>query len=105
MVLKQSILYLLLSIIIVVFAKYAQLLVVYIDVIYTYFNLKLNQLTGYGFLNNTIREVISLALLPIFIAAIPALGYRLVKKQNMPYFLEITWFLWLVIVLSKILIR
>ena len=103
--LRQSIIYLLLSFIIVVFAKYAHLLIVYIDMLYTYINLKLAPIFNNSELGIMIRDVLTLVLLPIIIAAIPALIYRVLKGKHMPYFIEITWFIWLVIVLSKVLIH
>lgn len=103
--LKQSLIYLILSILIVVFAQYANLLMVYIITAYTYIMLKITPIfsgTQYGIL---IRNVVSLVAMPIIIAGIPALIYRAIKSKPMPYFIELTWGLWLVIVLGKILIR
>ncbi|WP_133130354.1 hypothetical protein [Legionella yabuuchiae] len=102
--LKQGFIYLLLSIIIVVFAEYAQMIIVYLDMLYTFVNLKLAPVFSQSELGIMIRRVFSLVIIPILIAAIPALIYRLIKGKNMPYFIQITWLLWLVIVLSKILI-
>ena len=103
--LKQSIIYLVLSIIVVLFAKYANLLIVYIDMIYTIINVKLAPIFNNSNLGIMIRKVITLVFLPVCIAAIPALIYRAIKGQHMPYFIGITWLLWLVIVLSKVLIH
>lgn len=102
--LKQGLIYLLLSIVIVVFAEYAQMIIVYLDMLYTFVNLKLAPVFSQSELGVMIRRVFSLVVLPILIAAIPALIYRLIKGKNMPYFIQVTWLLWLVIVLSKILI-
>ena len=102
---KQSLIYLVLSILIVVFAQYAHLMMVYIVTFYTYIMLQITPLfsaTQYGIL---IRNVVCLALIPVIIAGIPALIYRAIKGQTMPYLIEVTWALWLVIVLGKVLIR
>ncbi len=103
--LRQTILYLLLSVFIVIFAKYAHLLIVYIDMFYTIINVKLAPIFSNSGMGILIRKVISLTVLPVLIAAIPALVWRGIKGQHMPYFIEITWVLWLVIVLSKVLIH
>lgn len=103
--LRQLFIYLFLSIFIVVFAKYAHLLIVYIDVFFTYLNIKLTPIfsqTGWGLM---IRKIIVLTVLPIVIAGIPALIYRAIKDSKMPHFIAITWVLWTIIVLSDILIR
>jgi len=103
--LKQGVIYLILSCLIVLFARYAHILIVYIDMFYTLINVKLAPIFSNSVEGVLIRDVITLVLLPIFIVAIPALIYRLFKGQQMPYFIEATWFLWLIIVLSKVLIH
>ena len=78
--LRQSLFYLLLSILIVVFAKYAHLLIVYIDLFFTHINLKLTPVfsqTGWGLV---IRKMIVLMVLHIIIAGIPALIGRLLSS-------------------------
>lgn len=103
--LKQGLIYLLLSILVVLFAKYTHLIIVYIDMVYTIINVKLAPIFSNSDTGIMIRKVISLVLLPVLIAAIPALIYRVIKGGQMPYFFEITWLLWLIIVLSKVLIH
>ena len=102
---RQGIIYLLLSIIVVLFAQYVHLLIVYLDIFYTFINVKLAPIFSGSPMGIIIRKVMTLTLLPVIIAAIPALIYQAIKRKPMPYFIEITWFLWLVIVLSKVLIR
>ena len=103
--LKQIIIYLLLSILVVLFAEQVQTLIVYIDYLYTFVNVWLAPVFSQSQLGVLIRKVVSLILIPIVIAGIPALIYRLVKGKNMPYFIQLTWLIWLIIVLSKVLIR
>lgn len=103
--LRQSLIYIALSILVVVFAKYAHLLIVYVDMFFTYISLKLTPIfnqTGWGLI---IRKTIVLMALPIVLTAIPALIYRGIKGQEMPHFIAITWIFWTIIVLSDILIR
>lgn len=103
--LRHGLIYLLLSILVVVFSKYAQLIVVYIDMFFTYVNLKLTPIfsqTGWGLV---IRKIVILIILPVAITAIPALFYRIIKGGEMPHFIAIAWIIWTVIVLSDILLR
>lgn len=103
--LRQTLIYLLLSILVVVFAKYAHLLIVYIDTFFMFVNVKLSPIfsqTGWGLM---IRKILVLMLLPMVITAIPALIYRAIKGREMPHFISITWIIWTIIVLSDILIR
>ena len=103
--LKQSIIYIALSILIVIFSAYAHLAIVYIDMFYTWVTLELTPIFSSSMYGTLIRNVFSLVVLPVIIVGIPALIYRVIKGQYMPYFIEITWIIWLIIVLSKVLIR
>lgn len=103
--LKQSLLYLMLSLLVIVFAKYAKLFVLYADLFYTYINTLLEPLFGSGFIGEIFRNFFTLVLVPLVIAAIPALIYWLIKRKHMPYFIELTWLLWLIIAMSSYLIR
>ena len=103
--LRQSLIYLLLSILIVIFAKYAHLIIVYVDVFFTYINFLLTPIfsqTGWGLV---IRKILVLTLLPVILAAVPALLYKAIKGKEMPHFFAITWVFWTVIVLSDIIVR
>jgi hypothetical protein len=101
---KQAMGYLIISIIVVMCAKYAHLLIVYIDMFYTYLNVTLAPIFSHSELGILIRKIITLVLLPVAIMAIPALIYYAIKGNRLPYFIQITWILWLVIVMSNILI-
>jgi len=102
--LRQSLIYLALSIIVVLTANYVHLLVVYLDIIYIKASLALAPLFSNNHAGVVLRGVIILTLLPICITGLPALFYRLVKGNTMPYYFEATWLLWLVVVISKIII-
>ncbi|KTD73656.1 hypothetical protein [Legionella tucsonensis] len=102
--LRHSIIYLLLSILVVLFAKYAHLIIVYVDMFFTYVNLKLTPIfsqTGWGLV---VRKILVLVVLPVVITAVPALIYKFIKGGNMPHFIAITWIIWTIIVLSDILV-
>jgi hypothetical protein len=103
--LKQFLVYLLLSILVVVFAKYAHLLIVSIDMFYVYINTKLIPIFNQTSLGLSIRRTLVLMLIPITLTAIPALGYKVIRGGNMPHYIVITWMIWTVIVLSDALIR
>ena len=102
--LKQSLIYLALSLVVVAFANYTHLLVVYLDILYTHANLALAPLFSNSHAGIILRGVIVLTLLPICITAVPALLYRALKGHTMPYYFEVTWMIWLVLVISKIII-
>lgn len=103
--LRHTLIYLMLSILVVIFSKYAHLIIVYIDMFFTYVNLKLTPIfsqTGWGLV---VRKILVLVLLPVALTAVPALIYRVFKGGDMPHFIAITWIMWTVIVLSDILVR
>lgn len=103
--LKQSSLYLVLSMLVIMCAKYAKLFILYADIFYTYINTILQPLFGSGFIGEIFRNVCTLVLVPLAIAAIPALVYWAIKRKQMPYFIELTWVLWLIIAMSSYLIH
>lgn len=102
--LKSTALYFILSILVVFFAKYAHVITAYIALAYTYCNYFLAPIFSAKPLFITLRQVIALVILPLIITGVPALIYQAIKHRNMPYFVESTWIVWLIIVLSKILI-
>jgi hypothetical protein len=103
--LKQSLLYLILSAVVIFFSLYAKLLFMYMDLLYMTINQALKPVFGSGVAGELMRDMISLMLIPLVIAAIPALLYWLIKRKKMPYFTELTWFLWLIFAVSSYLIR
>jgi len=103
--LKQSLIYLLVSILVVIFAKYLHVLFAYVDQFYHYIDSLLSPIFNKGGIGNLICKVILLTIIPVLLAAIPALLWRLIKGGDMPHFIALTWCLWLVIVLSNIVIR
>ena len=103
--LKQSIIYLVASILIILLAKYIYLLILYIDMAYVYINVSIAPVFSHSATGVLIRKIVSLTLIPVILAAIPAIIYWLFKRRAMPYLIPSIWILWVIIVLSKILIR
>lgn len=103
--LKQGLIYLGLSILVVLLAKYAQTALIYMDIFYAYVNVKLIPLFNFMGLGFMARRVVLLVLLPVLIIALPAFSYRVIKGKTMPYLLQVTWCLWLTLVMGTVLIR
>ena len=103
--LKQSLLYLFFSLLVVLLKKYAKLLLLYIDIIFTQLTVLLNPILSVIGIGNPFQKILLLALTPVLITGIPAGIYYLFKRHTMPYYFEITWCVWLIIVLSNLLIR
>jgi hypothetical protein len=103
--LKQGIIFLVLSILVVIFSKFAHVLIVYIDMLYTFINIKLMPIFSHTNWGQTTRKVLVLLIIPFLIVAIPALIYRFSKGKTMPYLTQSTWCVWLVLVLCTILIH
>lgn len=103
--LKSTIIYIFLSILAVVFAKYFNLILLYIDLFYTWLNLKLSVLFNHSPTAIIVVKILLLVVIPIVITAIPALIYRLITRRTMPHFIAITWCVWLVVLLSNVLIN
>ncbi len=103
--LKQIVIYLILTLAVILFAKYVHLLIVYIDIIYTYLHITIAPIFSHGGLGLLFSKMILYILIPVSLASVPAFAYRLIKGGDMPYFIEITWCLWLILVLSNIMIH
>lgn len=103
--LAQIIIYFLLTLLIVLFSAYFHILIQGIDRLYSYIEGYLSPLFNHDHTGSIIVKMLALLFIPLIIAAIPALIYRLSRGKKMPYFLTVTWFLWLVIVLTHFLIR
>lgn len=103
--LNQSILYLVLSLLLVLLQKYAKLVLVYINLIVSKISTLLSPvLTEIGF-GNPLQKILLLALIPVAITAVPAGIYYFFYRKTMPYYFQLTWGVWLVVVLSNLLIR
>ena len=101
--LKQGLIYLILSIIIVAFSSYAGVIIDYIKSFYGFLDVWLTPIFRISETGAMIRGTLILVLLPLVLTGVPALIYRLIKKKEMPYFMEATWIVWLIIVFSNLL--
>ncbi len=103
--LRQSVIYLILSLLVVFLSAYVKLLFAYLDALYILVDQALDPLFGLSFLGELMSDVVTLMLIPLLIAALPALIYWIIKRKKMPYFIEITWFFWLILAISNYLLR
>ncbi len=97
--------YLVLSCIVVLLAHYLHLFVLKIDYFYTLLAHQLQPFFSATANGRLFCRIFLLVVIPVIIAAVPALIYRLIKGKDMPYFFELTWCIWLIIMLSTTLIR
>ena len=102
---KQSTVYFILSLLIVLFSSYIQRFFIYMDLLYVYLNQRLQPLFGSGFMGEAFRDMVTLVIIPFAMAAIPALVYWVFKRKKMPYFIELIWLFWLIIAVSSYLIH
>jgi hypothetical protein len=103
--LKQGIVYFILSLLIILFATYAKIFFVYIDLFYVYLNNALLPLFGSSFMGEAIRDMLTLVLTPFLLASLPALIYWVIKRKKMPHFIVLIWLFWLILALSNYLIH
>lgn len=101
--LKQFVVYLIMSALVVLFAHYIQVIILNIDLFFALMNAQLSPVfsqTGFGPLT---RRILVLIILPLIIVGIPALIYKAIRKKEMPHLIASTWIVWTIIVLSDIL--
>lgn len=97
--------YLGLSIIFVLFSTYTYTFVNLVVHFYQYVDEHIAVFFSSSESGLNLRHVFALVICPLLITGIPALIYRTIKGSTMPYFIEATWFIWIILVLSKIFIR
>ena len=97
--------YIILSILVIVFAKYINNFIICLAVFYDYINDHLSVLFNKSAVGILSRNTISLVICPLIITGTPALIYYAFKRSKMPYFIEITWLSWLTLVLSNLLVK
>lgn len=102
---KQAIIYLIISIIIVLFATQIQTILNIINIIYSNVNYRLAPIFSNSYSGVMFRQTFSLLLLPLLITGLPAIAYRMIQGKPMPYHIEATWIVWLTLVLATILIK
>lgn len=100
---KQLTIYLIISLLVIIFHKYFNLAIFYIDTFYNYINFKIAPIFSHTYLGIIIRKTLILMIVPILITLIPAIIYRVVKGNKMPYFMVIVWFLWFILALNKVI--
>jgi hypothetical protein len=102
---RQSLIYLLFSVLVVIFARFALMLIIYINILIAFVSVYLTPIVSQIGLGMVFQRTILLVCVPPLLVAIPTLIYRLTKGKMMPYFAELTWGLWLVVLLSNILLK
>jgi hypothetical protein len=102
---KQFSIYLVMSILLVIFAAYVRQLLVYLDMGYAYLNIHLTHIFSSSATGTVFRHITILMLLPLVIAGVPALVYRFIKKSSMPYFYHTLWITWMVTLISQMMIN
>lgn len=97
------VIYLVLSIVMILFTSIVQQLFHYLLVAYAYLDNAVGIFFTHSRLGLQLQAITTLVLTPLVIVGIPALIYSAVKHQSMPYFIEITWVVWILIALSSVL--
>jgi hypothetical protein len=101
---KQLSIYAVASILLVIFAHYAQKVFLYLDIGYHFLNIQLAQVFSSSETGIMFRKITVLMMLPLIIVGTPALIYRLIKKGTMPYFYQALWLVWLTTLVSELMI-
>lgn len=103
--LKSYLYYFVASLLIVFFKEYIHLGLKYLDAFYNYINILIAPVFNQVGFGKIVHQTLVLILIPVIIISIPGLIYRLIKHQNMPYIVPLTWSMWLTLVLCITLIH
>lgn len=99
------VIYLALSIIVIILAKYVNEAVHYVVYLYDYIDDALDVLFSNSPLGVLSRSSLALVVCPLIITGVPALIYYGIKRNKMPYFIEATWLIWMIIVLGNSIVK
>lgn len=102
---KSCFYYFLATLVVLLSAKYIHLALIYLDTFFVYLNLRVAPFFNQVGLGSVIHKTFVLVLIPLILTAIPALIYYPIKRQTMPYLFQVTWSLWLILVISTIMIH
>lgn len=102
---KPYFIYLALSIIAVIFAKYVNESVNFVIYLYDYIDDCLDVLFSNSPAGVLSRSSLALVVCPLIITGVPALIYYAIKRSKMPYFVETTWLIWMIIVLGNSVVK
>ncbi len=94
--LKQLIILVLLSIIIILTMPYVQHGLHFLLASYHWISNLLAPIFSGGEAGNIIKKLIALLAVPIIVSFIVAFLYWIVKRSWFPYFIDIVWVLWLI---------
>ena len=94
--LKQSVLMLALSIIVVYLAKYIVNVLHALGAAQIFLISQLTLWLPEFAIKVVVVEVIVLIVVPVLISLLVAFGYWLVKRAELPFWLELTWIMWIV---------
>ena len=99
------VIYIILSILAIFFSRYTGLIVGYIVSFYQLIDTHLAVFFSTTSSGLELRHIFTLVVCPLIITGIPAMVYRYIKGSPMPYFLEATWLVWILLVLSNLFTR
>lgn len=97
--------YLVLSILVVIFAKYVNEAVNFVVYLYDYIDDCLDVLFSNSPAGILSRSSFALVVCPLLITGVPAIIYYAIKRTKMPYFIEVTWLIWMIVVLGNTIIK
>lgn len=94
--LKQSLLIVVLSIIIIFCMSYAQQIIQLLITAHDSISQLLTDVFSGGQAGNLARGLIALLSVPVLIGLIGAVFYWLIQRHWFPYFMEVVWIVWLI---------
>lgn len=100
---KHLVSMILLSLVILLFAHQTTRFLAEMNYFHHIVATKLASIFSHGSIGTLIRRIISLIVLPVALAGFPALGYWLIKRQPMPYFIHTVWISWIVLMTTALL--
>ena len=101
--LKQIVLLLIASILIVLFSAYGSLILHCVNSLYQFMDTLLNHVISNSSTGHIAKSTLILLLIPLIIAYLINGFYLLVMRREFPYLFVSMWFIWFMLVVSAIL--
>jgi len=101
----QSLFLVILSILVILFGDTFSQFLHHLDAAHNYVAKQLSLVFSGTGLGQIIRQILALIIIPIVIGLIPGTLFSMIKRKEMPYQMEVVWFIWIMVAASILLIK
>ena len=101
--LPQFLYYFIASVLFIMGGRYVHMALIQLNNFYTYCDHLMRPIFNQAGVGHLVHQILLVILIPLILVTPIALIYRLVKGQKFPYLIQLTWGVWLILILSILL--